>query len=75
MLLPDGTYQRVHPTDGEPLRRSQQRFIELARKSAIVEPARQDDSDEYVVPERQPPAKTTDSTVQPALHGKPSLLS
>ena len=75
MLLPDGTYQRVHPTDGEPLRRSQQRFIELARKSAIVEPARQDDSDEYVVPERKPPAKTTDSTVQPALHGKPSLLS
>jgi polyphosphate kinase len=75
MLLPDGTYQRVQPENGDPLRRSQQRFIELARRSAVVEPARPEDSDEYVVPERQPPAKTTDSTVQPALHGKPSLLS
>jgi len=29
-LLPDGTYQRVKPTEGMPALRSQLRFLELA---------------------------------------------
>jgi polyphosphate kinase len=34
LLLPDGTYKRVTPTNGEPPLRSQQQFLELAKKSA-----------------------------------------
>jgi polyphosphate kinase len=33
-LLPDGSYRRVVPKDGEPLVRSQERFLELAKASA-----------------------------------------
>ena len=49
MLLPDGTYQRVRPENGDPSRRSQQRFIELARQSAAAPLARGKTADEYVV--------------------------
>ncbi|MBA4067929.1 MAG: polyphosphate kinase 1 [Isosphaera sp.] len=42
-LQPDGTYRRVRPADGEPVLRSQQRFMELAaeaggRPAAAAEP-------------------------------------
>ncbi len=42
-LLPDGTYRRVKPAEGEPALRSQQRFLELAaeagpRPAATPEP-------------------------------------
>jgi polyphosphate kinase len=33
-LLPDGTYRRIHPRDGMPAVRSQQRFLEIAAQSA-----------------------------------------
>jgi polyphosphate kinase len=33
-LLPDGTYRRIHPKDGMPAVRSQQRFLEIAAQSA-----------------------------------------
>jgi polyphosphate kinase len=33
-LLPDGTYRRMAPGPGDPLVRSQQRFLELAEASA-----------------------------------------
>jgi polyphosphate kinase len=75
MLLPDGTYQRLHPENGDPLRRSQQRFIALARRSAEVPPTRKDDRDAHVAAERESPAKSGVSAVQPALLGKPSLPS
>jgi polyphosphate kinase len=74
-LLPDGTYQRVRPENGDPSRRSQQRFIELARKSAVAQPAPREDSDEYVVGSRESSTKGGVSGVQPALLGKPSLPS
>ena len=32
-LLPDGTYRRVKPGDGEPALRSQERFLELAAEA------------------------------------------
>jgi polyphosphate kinase len=32
-LLPDGTYRRVTPADGQPPMRSQQRFLELAAEA------------------------------------------
>jgi polyphosphate kinase len=40
-LLPDGTYRRVVPADGEPRVRSQRRFLELAEagsRQAVVLP-------------------------------------
>src|SRR5207237_2501666 len=33
-LLPDGTYRRIHPKDGMPAVRSQQRFLEIAAQNA-----------------------------------------
>jgi len=75
MLLPDGTYQRLRRQTGDPARRSQQRFIELARKSAVAQPAPREDSDEYAVGPRESPAQGGVSSVQPALLGKPSLPS
>jgi polyphosphate kinase len=33
-LLPDGTYRRIHPKDGLPAVRSQQRFLEIAAQNA-----------------------------------------
>jgi polyphosphate kinase len=75
MLLPDGTYRRVHPENGDPPRRSQQRFIELARQAAAASPGQRDDSGEYVVHGHAVEAKDEVSDVQPALLGKPSLPS
>jgi polyphosphate kinase len=75
MLLPDGTYQRLHPQNGDPLRRSQQRFIELARRTAAAPPGSRDDRDEYPAGRRENPAKTGVSGAQPALLHKPSLPS
>jgi polyphosphate kinase len=75
MLLPDGTYQRVRPEMGEPSRRSQQCFIELARKSAVAQPTPVDDSGEHVVTARGSQTQSGSSGVQPALLGKPSLPS
>jgi polyphosphate kinase len=34
-LMPDGSYRRVKPEPGQPLVRSQQRFLELASQSAL----------------------------------------
>jgi len=44
-LLPDGSYQRVTPTNGDPVVRSQEHFIALARKRSqeIVTPRAQED--------------------------------
>jgi polyphosphate kinase len=75
MLLPDGTYRRRHPENGDPLRRSQQRFIELAGRSVVATPASPDDSDQYVVEEREGPAKSGVSGIPSTLHGKQPLLS
>jgi polyphosphate kinase 1 len=75
LLLPDGTYQRLRPENGDPLRRSQQRFIELARQSAGALPARRDHADEQAVKRRESAAKTGFSGVHLALLGKPSLPS
>jgi polyphosphate kinase len=33
-LMPDGTYRRLKPEAGQPLVRSQERFLELAAKNA-----------------------------------------
>ena len=75
MLLPDGTYRRVRPGNGDPSRRSQQRFIELARQAAAASPGQRDDSGEYVVGGHADQTKDEVSDVQPALLGKPSLPS
>jgi hypothetical protein len=75
MLLPDGTYQRLRSENSEPARRSQQRFIELARKSAVAQPAPAEDSGEYAVAARGSQTQSGVSGVQPALLGKPSLPS
>jgi hypothetical protein len=76
MLLPDGTYQRLRPENGAPLRRSQQRFIELARQStAAPPPAPRDDAGERAVKRRENATKTGFSGVHLALLGKPSLPS
>ena len=75
MLLPDGTYQRLRSENSEPARRSQQRFIELARKSAVAQPAPAEDSGEYAVAARRSQTQSGVSSVQPALLGKSSLPS
>ena len=78
MLLPDGTYQRLRPKNGEALRRSQQRFIELAKRSAETPPARSDDSDDsdgFLVEEHEDKAKVAVTSVPPALQGKSALPS
>ena len=75
MLLPDGTYQRLRPASGDPLRRSQQRFVELARQSATALPTQPEDRDEYVAAGHESSGKTGASGAQPALLGKPSLPS
>jgi polyphosphate kinase len=75
MLLPDGTYRRLRPGNGDPLRRSQQRFTELARQSAAAAPAQEENRDERVVPGRESSARSGVSAVQPALLGKHSLPS
>jgi polyphosphate kinase len=75
MLLPDGTYQRLRSENGEPARRSQRRFIELARKSAVAQPAPREDSDEYAVEGSGRQAQSGAPGVQPTLLGKPSLPS
>jgi polyphosphate kinase len=76
MLLPDGTYQRLRPKNGDPLRRSQQRLIELARRSkAASPPARRDDAGEPAVKRRESAARTGVSGVHLALMSKPSLPS
>jgi hypothetical protein len=75
MLLPDGTYQRLRPGNGDPLRRSQQRFFELARQSAARPATQREDGDEYVAAEREGPTKTAATGALPTLLGKPSLPS
>jgi polyphosphate kinase len=75
MLLPDGTYQRLRPGNGDPLRRSQQRFTELARRSATKPPVQREDGDEYVAAGRESPTTTTATSTLPAMHGKPALPS
>jgi polyphosphate kinase len=76
MLLPDGTYQRLRPKNGDPLQRSQQRLIELARRSkAASPPARRDDAGEPAVKRRESAARTGVSGVHLALMSKPSLPS
>ena len=75
MLLPDGTYNRLRPANGDPSRRSQQRFIELARLAVAASPGQRDDSGDYVVEGHKSPAETGVSGRQSAVHGKPSLPS
>ena len=74
MLLPDGTYQRLRPKQGERPRRSQQRFIELARRAAEASPALAEEADDVVdQPQRQ--SKAGMPGARPALLSKPSLPS
>jgi polyphosphate kinase len=75
MLLPDGTYQRVRPENGDPPRRSQHRFIELARHPAVAQPAPVEDSGEYAVAARGSQTQSGVSGAQPTLLGKSSLPS
>jgi hypothetical protein len=75
LLLPDGTYQRLRPEKGDPLRRSQRRFIELARRSAVAPTIRREDADEHAVKRPESVAKTGVSGVHLALLAKPSLPS
>jgi transposase InsO family protein len=75
MLLPDGTYQRLRPEKGDPLRRSQRRFIELARRSAVAPTIRREDAEEPGVNPRESVEKTEACGAHLALLAKPSLPS
>jgi ABC-type lipopolysaccharide export system ATPase subunit len=75
LLLPDGTYQRVRPEKGDPLRRSQRRFMELARQSAAAPTALRQDAEEPGVKPRESVEKTEACGAHLALLAKPSLPS
>jgi polyphosphate kinase len=75
MLLPDGTYRRLHAKAGEPARRSQKRFIDLAKRSAEAPQAPRDDRGEFAVGAGGAAAKTGVAGVPSPLLGKPSLPS
>jgi polyphosphate kinase len=75
LLLPDGTYQRLRPEKGDPLRRSQRRFIELARRSAVAPTIRREDAEEPGVNPRESVEKTEACGAHLALLAKPSLPS
>jgi polyphosphate kinase len=73
MLLPDGTYRRIRPENGEPKRRSQERFIALAQHPVETHPAPPIDTDKYG---EKMPEKAGKSAVVPAhVLGKPALAS
>jgi len=60
ILLPDGSYQRLHPAEGQPAHRSQEEFIEI-RSSDPAHPAVAGGGDNGASSETPAPAEASGS--------------